>query len=106
DRQYGTDERTGYSDISLSNSSDLSAFASTRVTTSSMPPPTEFTNSVGNGVFLGDYTGLAISGDEAFPIWPDTRVTDLFLCDGTGVQGVPPELCTGTEPNGLQANDQ
>jgi hypothetical protein len=106
DRQYGTDERTGFSDISLSNSSHLNAFASTRVTTSSMPPPTEFTNSVGNGLFIGDYIGLGISADVAFPIWPDTRVTDLFLCDGTGEQGVPPELCTGNEPNGLQANDQ
>ena len=58
------------------------------------------------GTFMGDYTGLAVSEDEAFPIWPDTRVVDLFLCDGTGEPGVPPELCTGTEPNGLQADDQ
>src|SRR3954470_2705713 len=42
DRQYGSDETTGYSDVSLSGSRDLYRFGTDRVTTSSMPPPTQF----------------------------------------------------------------
>jgi len=87
-------------DFSLSSSKDLSSFKVTRVTSSSMPPPTEF-----SGLFFGDYTGLA-AWDSAFPLWMDTRQPDLFLCPGTGAPGVPPATCTASEANGLQANDQ
>jgi hypothetical protein len=105
DRQYGSDETSGYSDFSLSGSDDLRHFASDRVTSSSMPPPTQFGGPNG-GQFWGDYTGLAAS-DQAYPIWSDTRAVDLFTCPGTATgPGNPPKLCTGTEPNGLQANDE
>ncbi len=53
DRQYGGDETTGFSDVSLSGSGDVSRFAVTRVSSSSMPPPTQF-----SGTFWGDYAGL------------------------------------------------
>ena len=39
DRGYGSDEQTGFSDISLSGTRNGSEFATTRVTTASMPPP-------------------------------------------------------------------
>jgi hypothetical protein len=105
DRQYGNDEMNGYSDISVSDSRDLTTFNTTRATSSSMPPPTQFTNAEGNGLFMGDYTGLTVT-DEAYPVWADTRIDDLFLCPGTGQPGVPPNLCTGFESGGQQANDQ
>jgi hypothetical protein len=97
DRQYGDDESTGYSDFSISGSSDLSSFGQKRVTTDSMPPPTQF-----SGQFLGDYTGLD-AADQALPIWADTRAPDLFLCPGTGTPTTPPDVCTGTESAGYQA---
>ena len=97
DRQYGDDETTGYSDFSLSGSSDLSSFRAKRVTSSSMPPPTQF-----SGQFFGDYTGLD-AFDDAHPIWADTRAPDLFLCPGTGTPGNPPDVCLGVESAGPQA---
>ena len=100
DRQYGNDESNGFSDLSLSGSKDMSTFKSVRVTGSAMPPPTQF-----GGVFFGDYTGLTTSGNTAYPLWMDTRNPDLFLC-GPPSAGHPPAICTGTEANGLQANDQ
>jgi hypothetical protein len=106
DRQYGNDEFAGASDVSLSDSSDLVSFTSTRVTTSSMPAPTQFPDAQGNSLFWGDYAGLTVSGSTAFPIWADSRDADLFLCDKTGTAGKPPALCTGTEPDGDQANDE
>jgi hypothetical protein len=105
DRQYGSDETTGWSDFTLSGSKDLVKFKSKRVTTSSMPPPTQFGGPKG-GQFYGDYIWLATAGNDALPIWSDTRDPDLFLCPGTGTPGTPPGLCTGTENTGLQANDQ
>src|SRR5205085_4947980 len=63
DRQYGTDETTGFSDLSLSGTGDLSRFGVQRVTSSSMPPPTQFA-----GTFFGDYTGLA-ADTNANPYW-------------------------------------
>ncbi|MGZ4414391.1 MAG: exo-alpha-sialidase, partial [Gaiellaceae bacterium] len=63
DRQFGDSETTGAMDFSLSGSKDLSSFKVTRVTSSSMPPPTEF-----SGTFFGDYTGLAASDHNAFPL--------------------------------------
>jgi len=100
DRQYGDDETTGYSDFSISGSRDASTFATDRVTSSSMPPPTEFPGAKG-GQFWGDYVGLAVT-DEAHPVWSDTRSLDLFTCPSSG----PPRLCTGVEDNGLVANDE
>jgi hypothetical protein len=107
DRQYGNDETTGNMDFSLSGSvNNPTAFTVKRVTSSSMPLPTEFPDSLGNSLFFGDYTGLAASANFAYPIWMDTRDKDLALCPGTGVTGVPPQVCTFTEPNGIQANDE
>jgi hypothetical protein len=104
DRQYGRDEFNGSSDITLSGSRNLTTFSSVRVTSSSMPAPTQFYGTNG-GLFYGDYTGLtAVKG--AHPLWSDTRNVDLFLCPGTGTTGHPPQLCTATEPNGQRANDQ
>jgi hypothetical protein len=58
-----------------------------------------------NSQFFGDYSGVsALSG--AHPLWSDTRNPDAFLCPGTAAPGVPPALCTGTEPSGILANDQ
>lgn len=100
DRQYGDDETRGNSDVTISGSRNLSGFATARVTSSSMPPPTEF-----SGVFFGDYSGLAVS-DKAFPLWMDTRDADLFVCPSVS----PPAVCLGTEASGfqagMQANDQ
>jgi hypothetical protein len=104
DRQYGQDEVTGSSDFSLSGSRNLTDFGQVRVTSSSMPAPTQFPSANG-GVFFGDYTGLAAI-DKAHPIWMDTRAKDLFVCPGTATPGNPPTLCGATEPNGEQANDQ
>jgi hypothetical protein len=105
DRQYGNDETTGNMDISVSTSSNLSGFKVTRATSASMPLPTQFPDANGNSQFFGDYAGLsALSG--ANPIWSDTRNPDAFLCPDTATSSTPPAVCTGTEPNGLQANDQ
>lgn len=107
DRQYGSDETTGSSDISLSGSNaDFSSFPAVRVTSSSMPIPTQFPTTNGAGIFYGDYTGLSVSGSTAYPVWMDTRGTDRFLCPGTGAPGVPPAICALKEPNGIVANDQ
>jgi hypothetical protein len=103
DRQYGNDEFVGNSDISLSGG-DAFRQRVVRVTSSSMPPPTQF-----GGQFYGDYSGLA-AFDTAHPDWMDTRDPELFLCPGTGTPGNPPRVCTGTyqagTPNAEQANDQ
>jgi hypothetical protein len=100
DRQYGSDETTGFSDMSLTGSENLAAFGVTRVTGASMPPPTEF-----SGLFFGDYSGLT-AVDDAHPLWMDTRNPDLFVCPGTGAAGVPPTVCTGSASNARVANDQ
>jgi hypothetical protein len=105
DRQYGNDETTGASDFTLSGSKDLAKFGSKRVTTSSMPAPTQFGGPKG-GQFYGDYIWLDTAGNDALPIWSDTRDLDLFLCPGTGTPGNPPGLCTATETNGLTANEE
>ncbi|HEY4853305.1 MAG TPA: hypothetical protein VII22_21155 [Streptosporangiaceae bacterium] len=102
DRAYGTDETTGFSDISVSTSENLASFGHPqRVTTSSMPPETQF-----NGLFYGDYFQLAVTGDTAHPVWSDTRATDLFLCPGTGTVGHPPQTCAGAGANFSPANDE
>lgn len=104
DRQYGSDESTGNMDVTLSSSTSPGkqlTFGQQRVTSSSMPVPTEFPDAQGNGLFFGDYSGLAVS-NVAHPLWTDTRSPDLFECSASG----PPSLCTATEPSGIQANDQ
>jgi hypothetical protein len=111
DRQYGDDEATGYSDISLSGSGDSPAYATwvvQRVTNASMPFPTQFPeggNSAG-GVFYGDYAGLA-ADTQAHPLWSDTRNPDLFACPGAtpGTIATPPAVCGG-QTNGTVLNDQ
>jgi hypothetical protein len=104
DRQYGNDETTGYSDFSLSGSDDLVSFGDTRLTSSSMPPPTQFPGPQG-GQFYGDYVWLSAL-DKAYAIWSDTRFADVFVCPGSATPGKPPALCTATEDNGLPANDE
>ena len=94
DRQYGNDETTGSSDFSLSGSDDLTHFGQIRVTSSSMPAPTQFEGPNG-GQFYGDYVWLSAQPTRPIPIWSDTRATDLFLCPGTGTAGNPPQLCGG-----------
>ena len=105
DRQYGRDEFNGSSDFSLSTSRNGINILTQRVTTSSMPAPTQFYGPKG-GQFYGDYTGLTAVND-IHPVWSDTRNADLFLCPGSATgPGNPPALCTATELNGLQANDE
>ncbi len=104
DRQYGQDETTGSSDFSLSGSKDLANFGQVRVTSSSMPAPTQFEGPAG-GQFYGDYVGLAAI-DKAHPIWSDTRSKDLFVCPGSATPNKPPTLCGATETNGETANDE
>ncbi|HEV3182932.1 MAG TPA: sialidase family protein [Steroidobacteraceae bacterium] len=106
DRQYGNDETNGYMDISLSLLEGPWDLDTRRVTSSSMPPPTQFPNAQGNSVFFGDYSGLSVAAGIAHPFWMDTRDRDLFLCPGTGAPGIPPAVCAGIEPNGLTANSQ
>src|SRR3954451_1297694 len=99
DRQYGDDELTGRSDFTLSGSRDLTRFATRRVTTSSLPAPTQF-----DGVFWGDYTGLAAFHGTAHPAWSDTRTPELFPCF-RGASGSP-DVCTHRLADGRLANDQ
>jgi hypothetical protein len=107
DRQYGNDETTGSSDVSLSASSSLKGFATVRVTSSSMPSPTAFPDTQGNSEFYGDYSGLAVRGNTAYPLWMDSRDPDLFLCPHTGKAGSPPKLCFGAAGSvGRRANDE
>ena len=102
DRGYGSDETTGFSDISLSGSRNATDFATTRVTSGSMPPPTQF-----DGTFLGDYSGLSAGGDVAHPFWMDTRDPDLFVCrDSAGRVTLPPSVCTASAEQAAVANDQ
>ncbi|MGI9146599.1 MAG: sialidase family protein [Chloroflexota bacterium] len=109
DRQYGNDESTGYSDVAISGTADLQnplnlRFGVRRVSTGSMPPPTQF-----SGLFWGDYTWLT-APNQAYPIWSDTRNPELAVCPGTGQPGVPPRVCTTSDPvaapNASRANDQ
>jgi len=101
DRQYGSDETTGFSDITLSASRTLAAFGHQRATSSSMPPPTQF-----GGLFYGDYAGLAVTNTTAYPVWSDTRPAELFLCPGTGTPSTPPAVCRAGATNASIANDQ
>ncbi|WP_327582044.1 glycoside hydrolase [Nonomuraea sp. NBC_00507] len=100
DRQYGNAAVTGFSDISLSTRTG-SGYATQRVTSSSMPPPTQF-----GGLFFGDYIQVSASATGAYPAWVDTREPALFLCPGTGEPGVPPKTCTAPMPQADPANEQ
>jgi hypothetical protein len=100
DRQYAADETTGSSDVSLSGSGSLTRFVTLRVTSSSMPPPTQFA-----GTFYGDYTGLDAM-TNANPIWMDTRNPELFTGGVCGSSQPVYATCSGTYQNGLTANDQ
>lgn len=101
DRAYGNDETTGFSDVTLSGSRDGQTFASQRVTSSSMPPATQF-----EGAFFGDYSGLS-AADTAHPFWMDTRDPNVFVCrDSAGQVVNPPNLCTASAPNADVANDE
>ncbi|MFC0437100.1 sialidase family protein [Kutzneria buriramensis] len=101
DRQYGSDENLGFSDITASTSTDLSTFRHVRATSTSMPPPTQF-----SGTFIGDYAGIAVTGRTVYPIWSDTRAADQFLCPGTGTPTTPPAVCEGGASNASVANDE
>jgi hypothetical protein len=101
DRQYGSDENLGFSDITASTSTDLSSFRHVRATSSSMPPPTQF-----SGLFMGDYAGIAVTGRTVYPVWSDTRPADQFLCPGTGTPTTPPAVCEGGAANASVANDE
>jgi hypothetical protein len=97
-----SDQWYGNSDITLSGSTDLKNWGTSRVTSSSMPPPTQFA-----GQFYGDYIGMDVT-DQAYPIWADTRDPELFTCPGVSSNS-PPQICTGSydTPQGpLQANDE
>ena len=72
DRQYGTDETSGASDYSAAWAAHV-----LRVTTRSLPPPTEFL-----GTFNGDYNTLAVSGSTAHFTWTDTRNPGATSCPG------------------------
>jgi hypothetical protein len=96
DRQYGDDETTGFSDVSLSGSGDLTRFGVQRVTSGSMPPPTQF-----EGTFWGDYAGLS-AVDNAYPMWSDTRNPELYVCPSSA----PPTACGASADNAAVANDQ
>ncbi len=101
DRAYGNDEQTGFSDLSLSGTRDGTSFGTTRVTTASMAPATQF-----GGLFFGDYSGLS-AGDVAHPAWMDTRDPDLFTCrDSAGIVTQPPSVCTAAATNAALANDE
>lgn len=101
DRQYGADENLGFSDYSVSDSRNGSTFRHQRATTSSMPPPTQF-----SGTFYGDYAAVDATDRTAFPLWADSRPVDLFLCPGTGTTTTPPAVCQGGAINASVANDQ
>ncbi|WP_188193480.1 sialidase family protein [Nonomuraea sp. SYSU D8015] len=100
DRQYGNAAVTGFSDISLSTRAG-SRYVTQRVTSSSMPPPTQF-----GGLFFGDYIQVSATATSAYPLWSDTREPALFLCPGTGVPGTPPKACTAPMPQADPANEQ
>jgi hypothetical protein len=114
DRQYGamtsadasstavpSDEFTGYSDSSLSSSGSTAKWTVYRVSSSSMPPPTQF-----GGDFWGDYTGLG-AVTYAYPLWSDTRDPALLVCaDQQGTVTTPPTVCQASGDNAPVLNDQ
>jgi hypothetical protein len=89
DRRYGTDQQTGYMDISLVSTSsgqlDSGAVGAIhRITDSSMPPSNEFPGTNGYSQFMGDYSGIAVGSDGvAHPAWEDTR-NPIYTFDTAG----------------------
>ena len=83
DRKYGSDQQTGFMDITMrrGNGSHM------RVTDRSLPPLNEFPEAgASTGVFLGDYIGLAVGSDgQAHPAWADTR-NPIFTQDPADVR--------------------
>ena len=71
DRKYGTDQQTGFMDITMRRANG----SRVRVTDRSLPPLNEFPElGASTGIFLGDYIGLAVGSDGlAHPAWADTR---------------------------------
>ncbi len=104
DRQYGSDEFNGSSDVSLSSSGRSSSFSSDRVHVQLDAGADAVLRKQWWPVLRRLHGLTAI--DEAHPIWMDTRSQDLFVCPGTAAAGNPPTLCGATEPNGETANDQ
>jgi hypothetical protein len=104
DRQNGDDEVTGYSAVSLSGSGSypFATWNVQKVSNGSMPIPTQFPESNGFSSFWGDYAGLTASGNNANPLWSDTRDPDLFACPGPPPANIaqPPAVCGATIPNG------
>ncbi len=77
DRKYGSDQSTGFMDISVvkSNGSHV------RATDQSMPPSNEFAGSSGFSTFMGDYNAVAVGSDGVIhPVWADTR-NPIFVFD-------------------------
>jgi hypothetical protein len=69
DRKYGSDQSSGFMDISVASPS-----GHTRVTSLSMPPSNEFPAANGYSLFMGDYNAVAVGADGAIhPVWADTR---------------------------------
>lgn len=100
DRSVSTNQSTGFSDVFLASSTNLGgSYTRTRVTTTSMPPPSQF-----EGLFLGDYMGLAVAqpinqaGRTVYPTWTDTRDTQ-FAQSGNGLSLV----VAGNEQNVFSA---
>jgi hypothetical protein len=71
DRKYGSDQQTGFMDITMRRGNG----SHVRVTDRSLPPLNEFPEAgASSGIFLGDYIGLAVGSDgKAHPAWADTR---------------------------------
>jgi hypothetical protein len=83
DRKYNHDENNGNNDVTLA-ASHGATFAHVRVTSVSNPPATEFHGGPNTySQFLGDYSGLAVSGTTAYPFWSDTRNGEFFQCYST-----------------------
>lgn len=72
DRQYGSDNASGNSDYSVTMRG-----RTTRVTSSSSPPSSEF-----GGLFMGDYNTLAVAGSTAYVTWTDARNPGITSCPG------------------------
>ena len=55
---------------------------------------------------LGPIGKLQILSRDRQPEERAPRDVDLFICPGTAVPGVPPQLCTGSATNASRANDE
>jgi hypothetical protein len=77
DRKYGTDQQTGFMDITMRRGNG----SHVRVTNRSLPPLNEFPEAgASTGIFPGDYIGLAVGSDrQAHPAWADTPQPDLHV---------------------------